>query len=227
MRELCARVIELSLAARPPHHENRPAQYRNQRLGRPKQRKQQQQLLDVSICARQGALAPVQRSVAASSSRPSSSRALVAGAWIGGKEALRRFVWENPDATFSPTCAFPTDGTLTREQVLSTGGVVEGSNIFTRRSRPRSAPPLEQLPQVESAEVQRSFPNRIDIESPSAGPSPGSPSKGDNDPDRLRPLFPHRCARHRDASRKVLPEYYSSADHLRRRDGKPRARPDG
>ena len=52
------------------------------------------------------------------------------GAWIGGKEALRRFLWENPDY-YLHDINFATDGALTREQVLTTANIIEGCNIFT------------------------------------------------------------------------------------------------
>ena len=87
--------------------------------------------------------------------------ALGAGAWLGGKEAWRRCVWENPDY-FVREPDVKTDGTLTREQILAAAEIVEGRNILTvDLGKSRAA--LEMLPQVESAEVQRAFPNRVTI----------------------------------------------------------------
>src|SRR6478736_1399511 len=84
---------------------------------------------------------------------------IVAGLWFGGKEGLRRFVWENPDY-FLREINFTTDGALTREQVLTTAGIVEDRNIFTVDiAQARSI--IEQMPQVESAVVQRQLPNRM------------------------------------------------------------------
>ena len=87
--------------------------------------------------------------------------ALVAGVWLGGKEAWRRCVWENPDYFVSEPDV-KTDGTLTREQILGAAEIVEGRNILTvDLGKSRAA--LEQLPQVESAEISRTFPNRVAI----------------------------------------------------------------
>ena len=86
---------------------------------------------------------------------------LVAGVWRGGKEAWRRCVWENPEYFVSEPDV-KTDGTLTREQILGAAEIVEGRNILTvDLGKSRAA--LEKLPQVESAEISRTFPNRVTI----------------------------------------------------------------
>ena len=48
---------------------------------------------------------------------------MAGGIWYGGKEALRRFLWENPDYfVHLEDLRFRSDGTLTREQVIAASG---------------------------------------------------------------------------------------------------------
>lgn len=83
------------------------------------------------------------------------------GLWRGGLEGWRCFVWENPQLMLGPP-AVTTDGHLTREQILAAADVVEGRNILTvDLGKARAA--LESLPQVERAEVIRTFPNTVAI----------------------------------------------------------------
>lgn len=85
----------------------------------------------------------------------------IAGIWIGGKEAMRRFVWENPDYFLSDV-KVEGNFALTRDQVLATGGIEIGRNIFNiDMAKAREA--LDALPQVERVELQRLLPNRIVI----------------------------------------------------------------
>ncbi len=86
---------------------------------------------------------------------------LVTGAYLGGKECLRRFLWENPDY-FLAELRLNTDGALTHEQVRTTAGIEIGRNIFTvDLAAAREA--LDKLPQVERVTLQRVLPNRIDV----------------------------------------------------------------
>lgn len=89
------------------------------------------------------------------------SISLVVGAWVGGKEALRRFVWENPEY-YIREVKVSTDGTLNRDQVLGAGNIVVGKNIFLLNLAKARAG-IEKLPQVERAEVTRTLPNRLAI----------------------------------------------------------------
>jgi len=133
---------------------------RNQRLSSSKVRKQQH-ILEVTI-RRDKAVAMRNRAITAFICKTLVFATLAAGAWIGGKEALRRFLWENPDYFLTDLRVTPTDGAVTREQVLQTAGIVEGRNIFTFDLAAARAE-LDKLPQVERAEIQRVLPNRIDI----------------------------------------------------------------
>lgn len=138
---------------------NAPRQYRNQRLGRAKPRTQQ--VLEVSIRREKEQVRRV-RSAISSIAWLILFGALCAGAWVGTREGMRRLVWENP-AFFLNDIRVKTDGTLTREQIIQSAGVVEGSNIWLLdEDKLRAA--LLALPQVDRAEVNRSIPHRVDIE---------------------------------------------------------------
>ena len=85
--------------------------------------------------------------------------ALGFGLWRGGEEGWRHFVWENPYFLIKPP-AVTTDGNLTREQILAAAGIVEGRNMLTvDLGQARAA--LENLPQVDRAEVTRTFPSTV------------------------------------------------------------------
>ena len=131
----------------------------NKRVSSTRQRKQQH-LLDVTI--RVGKERERRfRAMAGFICKAVLYGALVAGVWIGGKEGWRRFVWENPEY-YVRDPDVKTDGTLTREQILAAADIVDGRNILTvDLGKSRAA--LEKLPQVESAEVSRTFPNHVAI----------------------------------------------------------------
>ncbi len=128
------------------------------------------------------------------------------GAWIGGKEGLRRFVWENPDY-YIHDIAFTTDGALTREQVLNTASLVEGVNIFSV-SLANARTSIEQLPQVESATVQRQFPSTITVTITERRPIAWVAAKGDEDPSSSDKSFLIDARGTVLRSRVILPEYY-------------------
>ena len=89
---------------------------RNERLSNAKVRKQQH-LLEVSV-RRDKAVSMRNRAIFSFVCKTIIFAALGVGAWIGGKELLRRFLWENPDYLLAEV-RVATDGTLTREQYLS------------------------------------------------------------------------------------------------------------
>ena len=106
--------------------------------------------------------------------------ALLVGGGIGIKEALRRFVWENPDYLLSDI-AYRTDGTLTREDVLRSAGIVEGVNIFKLDiSAVRDS--IAALPPVDRVEVQRLLPNRMTIRIAERKPIAWVTNRADEDP---------------------------------------------
>ena len=136
-----------------------PRSNKNRRVSKPAHRKHQH-LLEVSV---RRDIARVQRfrAVLAFAFKSILIVGLFVGAYLGGKECLRRFLWENPDY-FLSEIRVVTDGTLTLEQVRTTTGIVEGKNIFTvDLAKGREA--LDRLPQVERVELQRVLPNKIEV----------------------------------------------------------------
>jgi len=70
-------------------------------------------------------------------------------------------VFENPEYRLS-SLEIVTDGALTREQIIETSGIHEGTNIFSINLS-RSQQNLMKMPRVEVAEITRTLPNRISI----------------------------------------------------------------
>ena len=132
---------------------------RNQRVSNTRQRKQQH-LLEVTV-RHDKAVAQRNRAIFFFTCKLVFFTALIGGAYMGGREALRRFFWENPDYFLSDV-RVATDGSLTREQILAVGGIREGRNIFTVDLGKAQAALME-LPQAERVEVQRVLPNRVNI----------------------------------------------------------------
>jgi cell division protein FtsQ len=132
----------------------------NRRATNVRQRKKQHHLLDVKIRASTERRRTIARCFSVTF-RLILIGSLIAGSWIGGREALRRFVFENPDYAIREV-KYLTDGTLTREQVLKTGELGEGRNIFlVNLSKARTE--IEKMPQVESVEVTRTLPNQLSV----------------------------------------------------------------
>jgi len=132
----------------------------------------------------------------------------VGGIWFGGKEGLRRFLWENPDYFVRlENLRFHSDGTLSREQVIAATGIVEGENIFkVNLAATRAA--IEKLPQVESAEVQRQLPNHLAISITERRPVAWVTAKVDDDPTTLENSFLIDASGTVMRTRTILPEYY-------------------
>lgn len=155
------------------------SQSANRRISNVRQRKKQHTLLDVKLRAsteRRRLFGKIFRIT----SRVIFSGAVIAGCWIGGKEALRRFVFENPDYAISDL-KFATDGTLTRDQVLKTGDLSEGRNIFlVNLSKARTE--IEKMPQVENVEVTRTLPNHLSVTVTERRPIAWVASRADEDP---------------------------------------------
>jgi Cell division septal protein len=86
---------------------------------------------------------------------------LCAAGYVGGREAVKRLFFENPDYHVQ-TIELQSDGTLQREQVLKAADLHEGANIFSvnlARMRDR----IQQLPQADEVEVVRKLPSEIGI----------------------------------------------------------------
>jgi cell division protein FtsQ len=137
------------------------SQYKNQRLFRPGRQRKQQHLLEVSI-RRDRERAIRLRTVSLFLFKVLTLGAVCAGLWYGGREGFRRYVWENPYFFLNETRVH-TDGTLTREQILTAAGVSDTMNFFQLNlGEVRAA--LEALPQVERVELDRSLPNKLAID---------------------------------------------------------------
>lgn len=132
---------------------------RNQRLSSTRMRKQQH-LLEVSVRADK-ARSIRNRTIIAVTCKTIFWLGLVLGAWFGGGEALRRYVWENPDFALTEIHV-STDGALQREQILQAGEVRAGVNIF-KVDTDQVRAGIDKLPQVERAEIRLIRPNRIEI----------------------------------------------------------------
>jgi cell division protein FtsQ len=131
----------------------------NRRLSTSRQRRQQH-LLDVKVRARR-ASHHRNRRVLVAVARVVLVVALIAGAIYGVRVGLRRFFFDNPDYRLS-TIEVRTDGTLQRDQVLNTGGLREGLNIFSVNLA-EVHDRLQKLAQVDEVQVERRLPKEIDI----------------------------------------------------------------
>ena len=112
---------------------------------------------------------------------------LIVGAVVGGKAALRRFVWQNPDYALAEII-YRTDGTLLREDALTTARLVEGVNIFKvdiSGARARIAA----MPQVDRVEVRRLFPNRVNVTVSERKPIAWVMKTGTEDPTASKKAF--------------------------------------
>ena len=133
---------------------------RNRRLSNTRQRRQRH-LLDVKVRARTAARHRNRRIMAWIGSTILFA-AMIGGATYGVRAALTKFLWENPDYNLTDL-EIATDGTLSREEIISAASIVEGANIFSvSLSKARKA--INNIPQVEMATLQRVLPNRISIQ---------------------------------------------------------------
>jgi cell division protein FtsQ len=131
----------------------------NKRLSSTKVRRQQH-LLEVTVRADK-ARAMRLRAVTSFICKTMLWTMLLGGAYFGGRELLRRFVWENPDYFVTDIRVSACD-LLARDQILETASIREGMNVFEVDTKAARAA-LDALPQVERAEIQRILPNRVEI----------------------------------------------------------------
>ena len=151
---------------------------RNQRMSSTRVRKQQH-LLEVTVRADKARVMR-NRAIAAFVCKTIFVLGLLIGSYVGGKEVLRRFLWENPDY-FLTDIRVSSDGALQRDQILHAGKVVSGVNIFSVKT-PAIRAGIDALPQVERAEVQRVLPNRLDITITERRPIAWLTERADEDP---------------------------------------------
>ena len=135
---------------------NRP---RNQRLSSSRQRRQQH-LLDVKVRSRT-ASQHRNRRVLVVVSQIALAIALCAGVYLGGRAAVAKFFFDNPEYRLTDINV-QTDGALQRDEVLATANIHEGVNIF-RVNLSRVQARLQQLPQVDEVQVVRKLPSQVSI----------------------------------------------------------------
>jgi cell division septal protein FtsQ len=135
------------------------ARPRNRRLSNFRQRRQQH-LLDVKVRSRTAAQYRNRR-VLVFFAKIALVVAIAAGIYLGVRQGAKRFFLENRDYQLS-RIEVETDGTLQREQILQSVGLREGVNIFSVNLA-RVNDRLQQLPQVDEAQVVRKLPSEIDI----------------------------------------------------------------
>jgi len=154
------------------------AQPRNKRLSSRKQRKQQH-LLDVKVRSR-AATRHRNLRVITWLSTAFLFCAAVGGIAYGGRAALRRFFWQNPDYNLAEV-SIHTDGSLTRDDIIAATNIQEGKNIFTvNLSAARKG--LMALPQVDRADIERILPNKISIDIAERKPVAWVTGKDDDNP---------------------------------------------
>jgi cell division protein FtsQ len=166
------------MSTRPTKNAKTAAQPRNRRVSSKKQRKQQH-LLDVKVRSR-AANRQRDRRILTWLSVVVLVGAAIGGIMVGGRAALRRFFWQNPDYNLAEV-QFHTDGSLTRDEVLAATGIQEGKNIFTiNLGNARKG--LVALPQVDRADIERILPNKISIEIAERKPVAWVTGKDDDNP---------------------------------------------
>jgi cell division protein FtsQ len=154
------------------------AQPKNRRVSSRKQRKQQY-LLDVKVRSR-AATRQRNRRVLTLLSTVFLFCAAVGGIAYGGRAALRRFFWQNPDYNLAEV-SIHTDGSLTREEIIAATDIHEGKNIFTvNLSVARKG--LMALPQVDRADIERILPHTISIDIAERKPVAWVTGKDDDNP---------------------------------------------
>lgn len=136
-----------------------PLRARNQRVSSSRQRRQQH-LLDVKVRSHK-ATQHRNRRIMVVSSKVLLFAGICVGLYFGGQLAARRLFFENPEYRLSQI-EIETDGTLQRDQILKATGLREGENIFSVNLA-HVQECLQQLPQVDEAQVVRKMPGEIDI----------------------------------------------------------------
>jgi cell division septal protein FtsQ len=132
---------------------------RNRRLSNVRQRRQQH-LLDVNVRSRRATQHRI-RNAMGMMWKIVLLLILCAAGFVGAREAANRLFFQNPEYRVK-TIELQTDGTLQREQVLTTADLHEGANIFNVNLA-KVHDRIQQLPQADEVEVVRKLPSEIDI----------------------------------------------------------------
>jgi cell division septal protein FtsQ len=156
----------------------------NKRLSSTKIRKQQH-LLEVTVRADK-AKAMRMRAVASFIFKTILWTMLLGGAYFGGGELLRRFVWENPDY-FLTDIRVSNCELLQRDQILAAASIREGMNVFELNTKVARAA----LDALRRSSVQRSS---VFFRIASISPSPsGGPIAWVTQGREREPHHQHRC----------------------------------
>jgi cell division protein FtsQ len=131
----------------------------NRRLSTSRQRRQQH-LLDVRVRTRKAAARRTQQIFFLFSVLLIVGSSIL-GIIFGAKRALNSWFFENSDYAVR-NIQVTTDGKLTRDTILRTAGIDEGTNIFTVNLL-QVQDRLRTLPQVEESRIQRVLPNKLVI----------------------------------------------------------------
>jgi cell division protein FtsQ len=131
----------------------------NRRLSTSRQRRQQH-LLDVRVRTRKAAARRTQQIFFIFSVLLIVGSSIV-GIIFGAKRALNSWFFENSDYAVR-NIEVATDGKLTRDTILRTAGIDEGTNIFTVNLL-QVQDRLRTLPQVDESRIQRVLPNKLVI----------------------------------------------------------------
>jgi cell division protein FtsQ len=177
---------------------------RNQRLSTTKQRKQQH-LLDVKVRSNKHRQQRNRRVLLALCKVVVFS-SVIAGIYYGGRECMNRLLWQNPDYNLA-NIEIHSDGTLTRDQILTASKLREGGNIFNVNiddARDR----LGMLPQVEHAEIERMLPDKISITINERRPVAWIMAKSSEDPTASDDAFLIDRKAALIKTKKLLPEYF-------------------
>jgi len=138
---------------------NQRVRPRNERVSNTRQRRQQH-LLDVRVRSHK-VTRHRNRRILVVVSKAALALVLVVGVVLGVRYSAKHFFFENPDYQLSQI-DIQTDGSLQRDQILKVTEIREGENIFqVNLARVRDR--LQQLPQVDEAQVLRKLPGEIDI----------------------------------------------------------------
>ncbi len=178
---------------------------RNKRLSNSKGRKQQH-LLEVTV-RHKIAVSQRNRAIASFIFRTCLWVGIGVGLWFGGNELLRRYLWENPEYSLAEIRVPSTDGALTKTQIVQASGLEIGRNIFQfDLGSARAA--IEQLAQVERAEIRRRLPNRIDITVTERRPIAWVAGSADEDPTASDKALLIDARGIVMRSKRMLPEYF-------------------
>jgi len=133
---------------------------RNQRVSNPRQRRQQH-LLDVRVRSHK-AVQHRNHRLLVLGSKVLLSLLVCGSLFFGIRYGALQLFFENPDYRLN-RIEVRTDGTLSREQIVTTAELREGENIFSVNLA-RVQERLQQLAQVDEVQVMRKMPSEIDIQ---------------------------------------------------------------